>query len=113
MCFSENIGLFKNLENVNGQISLSIGFGFSYTNIIKYNFHINELRDFMYSMNTNVDKDDTLVEIKLDKHYTEGLLVNVPCIIMKTQDNYTEFIFQDDSFFFEDFLKIKFDETND
>lgn len=96
-----NIARFDKLENNNGLITLTI----DGDNI---DFHIDELRDFMYENNTNIDENDTIVDIKIDTYTSKnGNLVDVPCIKMKTQDNYEEVIFQDDEFFFVDFLEFK------
>ena len=71
-------------------------------------FSIDELRDFMAGNNTNVSANEQLIKIELTTYpikYPKGI-VQVPCIEMTTDDNYKEQIFEDDDFFFTDFLKL-------
>ena len=97
-----DIAKFETLTNDNGLISLKLDLiGYESTNI---NFHIDELRDFMFELNTNIDEFDK-IDIKIDTYtFTGG--ETIPCIKLTTQDGFTEEIFQDDDFFFVDFLKL-------
>lgn len=93
---------FKNITiDENGLVTLTIHYSLLFE--YDYYFHIDELRDYFYNLNTNIDKNDKIVDIKIDKHTIKN--IEVYCIKIKTQDNYEEVIFEDDDFFFTNFLK--------
>jgi len=92
------IAKFNQLTNTNGLISLSLNFDTD-TEMTNVDFNVNELRDFMVELNTNVSDGDEITSIKIVGED----------IVLTTQDNYEVVIYNDDEFFFIDFLDLSID----
>jgi len=99
-----NIAHFVELNiSESGMVNLTLDFPQD-NHLTRVDFHILELRDWLYEMNTNVDENDEIVNICITDHSISNIVVN--CIEVTTQDNYKERIYEDDDFFFKDFLEL-------